>query len=415
MLLNQIWQSANFVSKALFLVALTPLMLAKWGAEQYGLFALASSLLVSMALLDGGVRALTRIRMAEALKAGDDRALSRAFAEGMLTFTSVATVASISGVALVLSGLPSIWLHLPAGGSLVLAVTMVTTAIFLVTFLGLEPLAARGHLSTMKAANTWGSVAALPICGAAVWLGGSVLLTLVLYSLCSILPNLIVAFRHGIHRLFPWRDRDIYSLRAIAGTLRSGIWYYLTTVSLIIKTHALTFVVSAMAGTAEAGLFYILLRVTEIIGNVGATASETSLASLASAPDKATRFRSFKHSWQYVSVFCLHGAIALGFLGEHMLKLWLPGDHQIVAGLGLAMAVFGLAGAVSRVVVNAAMGLAMVKPAAMGNLVEAAADVVLAVVGYHLAGLPGLFVGASLGLVAMLPSAVRVAARCGES
>ncbi len=414
LLLNQLWQSANFVSKALFLLLLTPLMLAKWGAEQYGLFALASSLLVSMALLDGGVRALTRIRMAEAIKAGDDAGFRRAFGEGLATFASVAAAASIAGVAFIWTGLPGKWLHLPPGGPFTLAVAAVMTAIFLTTYLAIEPLAARGNLSTMKAANTWGALAALPTCWLAVRFGAGVLVTVTLYSLCTIVPNLVVVLRHGILKMFPWREKALFSPRTIFATLRAGIWYYLTTVSLIVKTHALTFVVAALAGPAEAGLFYILIRITEVIGNVGATASETSLASLASAPDKAERSRRFRQSWLYVSVFCLHGAITLVLLGEPLLRLWLSGERGIAAGIGAAMAVFGLAGAASRVVVNASMGLDAVKLAAQGNLAEALCDVALAAAGYRIAGLPGLFVGASLGLFAMLPAALRVAQRCGD-
>jgi O-antigen/teichoic acid export membrane protein len=193
------------------------------------------------------------------------------------------------------------------------------------------------------------------------------------------------------------------------------MWFYLTTVSLIIKGHALTFVVSALAGVEEAGLFYIVLRLTEIIGNVGATASETSLASLATAPTPEERAARFRQSWLYVSVFCLQGAIVLSLLGEPLLHLWLPHDHQIVAGLGVAMAIFGLAGAVSRVTVNASMGLGVVKTAAMANLTEALLDVGLATVGYRMGGLPGLLIGGSVGLVAMLPALNRVARLCGES
>ncbi len=79
------------------------------------------------------------------------------------------------------------------------------------------------------------------------------------------------------------------------------------------------------------------------------------------------------------------------------------------------MAIFGLAGAVSRVAVNASMGLGSVKGAAIGNLVEAGVDVLLATAGYYAAGLPGALIGGSLGLAAMLPAAGRIASLCGTS
>ena len=37
LLWNQIWQGANFASKAGFLLLMTPFMLKRWGADGYGL------------------------------------------------------------------------------------------------------------------------------------------------------------------------------------------------------------------------------------------------------------------------------------------------------------------------------------------------------------------------------------------
>lgn len=413
--LNQLWQSANFVSKAAFLVILTPLMLRLWGKDYYGLFALSSSLLVSMALLDGGVTSLTRLRLAEALKSGDRELFRRAYSEGLLTFSSVVAVA-VGGIAVLGSlGLLSRWLNLPEGGDVVLVVTALLTGIFMISVLLMQPLAAEGKLSVLKAANTWGALAAIPVVAGALFLGASVLQVTVVYSLCQIVPNVVVAWRSGILALKPWALFRDAGVAAIFRTLRSGVWFYLTTVALMGKTHVLTFVVSAIAGPAEAGIFYILLRLTEIVGNVGATASETSLASLAVARSEKERAASFRHCWLYVGIFCLHGAVALSLLGDRIIHFWLSGAEILPNGTGAAMALFGLAGAFSRVVVNAAMGLSLVKPAAIANLAEAGCNIVLAVVGYRLGGLCGLFIGGSAGIVFLLFPGGRIARLCGMS
>jgi O-antigen/teichoic acid export membrane protein len=413
--LNQLWQSANFVSKAAFLVILTPLMLRVWGKEYYGLFALSSSLLVSMALLDGGVTSLTRLRLAEALKSGDRELFRGAYSEGLLTFASVVAVA-VGGIAVLGSlGLLSRWLNLPAGGDFVLVITALLTGIFMISVLIMQPLAAEGKLSALKAANTWGALVAIPVVAGALLVGASVLQVMVVYSLCQIVPNLIVAWRSGILALKPWSLFWNAGVTAIFRTLRSGVWFYLTTVALMGKTHVLTFVVSAIAGPAEAGIFYILLRLTEIVGNVGATASETSLASLAVAPSEKERAASFRHSWLYVGIFCLHGAVALSLLGDRIIHFWLSGAEILPNGTGAAMALFGLAGAFSRVVVNAAMGLSLVKPAAIANLAEAGCNIVLAVVGYRIGGLCGLFIGGSVGIVFLLFPGRQIARLCGQS
>ena len=414
LLWNQIWQGANFVSKALFLLLLTPLMLKHWGGDGFGLFGLSSSLLVSMALTDGGVRSLTRLRLAEALRRSDDAAFRRALGEGLFTFAAVLLLVILAAAGLALSGWMQAVLKLPPGGALVLVATAVLTGASMTSLLALEPLAARGRLSAIKAANTWGALLAIPICGAALWFGGSVLLIVVLYSSCMIVPNLVLIQRAGIGPLLPvWTDFT-HSPGVIFRTLRSGIWYYATTIAWVIKTHGLTFVVSALAGPAEAGIFYFMLRLTEILSSLGSTASETSLASLASTEIAAERRQKLDHCWRYVALFCLPGALIFAFQGPWLLRLWFV--HQNFRwSAGLGMAAFGLAGAFSRVAVNASMGLGLVEMAAISNLGEAAVNVCCAVIGYHLAGLPGVLLGGSLGVLIMLRPAKGIAARCGQS
>lgn len=414
LLWNQIWQSANFASKALFLLLLTPLMLKRWGPDGFGLFGLSSSLLVSMALTDGGVRSLTRLRLAEALRNSDEAEFRRALGEGIFTFATILSFVILAAIGLAVSGWMQTILKLPDGGSLVLVTTVILTGGTLTTFLALEPLAARGKLSAVKAANTWGAVTAIPVCGVAAWMNGSVLIVVILYSLCMIIPNLILIIKAGIPSLLPPWKESCYTPAVIIRTLRSGVWYYATTIALVVKTHALTFVVSALAGPAEAGIFYFMLRLTETIGNLGATASETSLASLASTESAAERRTKFNHCWLYVALFCLPGALIFCFQGNWLLHLWFA--HQSFVWMaGLGMAIFGLAGAFSRVVVNASMGLRLIKMAALYNLAEATINVIFAVIGYKLAGLPGVLLGGCLGVLVMLLPARNIAALCGES
>lgn len=415
LLRNQIWQSANFLSKALFLVLLTPLMLWRWGADQYGLFALASSLLVSMALLDGGVRNLTRLRLVAAEKSGDDEEYRRSFAFGVLTFGAVVLLAVGVVAALAAAGWLRTWFNLPPNGPMVLVVTVALTGIMMLSIFGLEPMAARGNLSSMKAANTWGALVAIPAVAGAVWVGATVLHVVVLYSFCLIAPNIVYMARDGVFALQPWRYLSRFTPRVFLSTLRDGMWFYLTTVALVFKTHALTFVVAALAGPAEAGIFYILLRFTEIIGTVGATASETSLAELAAARSDAGRGKSFRHGWAYVALFSLYGAAALALLGDKALDLWLSDHYVLPEGTMIAMSIFGLGGAFSRMVVNSSMGLGIVRGAAVSNLAEAAVDVGLAAVGFHLAGLAGLFLGGSVGVICLLWQAGRVSAGCDRN
>ena len=413
MLSNQLWQSLNFGSKAAFLLLLTPMMISRWGSIRYGLFALASSLLVSMALLDGGIRSLTRIEMAAAWKRGDTESLRRIYTEGILTFASVSLVAVAVSEALSLNGCLSTWFHLPPGGSSVLVLTVLCTAILMTSILALEPLAAKGNLSTLKAANTWGAVSAIPVCALLVFLGAGVGSVIVSYAACMTLPNLLVAWWKGLFALLPWGELKGFRPATALRTLHRGFWYYLTTVSLIGKTHALTFLVSTIGGPAEAGIFYILLRFSEIISNVASTSSETSLAALTADTDEEERHNDFLQSWLHVALFSITGALMFLFLTSQLLGLWLHGALSVPPHVGLGLALFGLSGAFSRVVVNTSMGLNLTRLGALAGFAEALIGMIGAFVGYRMGGLSGLLLGGSMGFLCLLPITSLLSQRCG--
>ena len=169
LLQNQIWQGANFVSKALFLGVLTPWMLRIWGPERYGLFALASSLFVSLALLDGGIRSLTRVRLASRNQIGSSTSPDEVLVTSLLTFALICALVGVLALAVAWQGDLSSWLNLPPGGSGVLWWSGFLTALWMATVLALEPLAAAGQLSRVKSANTCGMLLALLACSLVLW------------------------------------------------------------------------------------------------------------------------------------------------------------------------------------------------------------------------------------------------------
>jgi len=412
---NQVWQGLNFFSKAAFLAVLTPLMVKTWGREGYGMFALASSLLVSMAILDCGVRSLTRLRLCEALARDDGEEFERALCRGIASFGGVALLAFLAAAGIALAGGWSRWLKLPPEGDFLIAMTVGLTGVFMASVLFLEPLAARGRISVVKAANTIGALAAIPVVGLLVWRGGSVTAAVAVYFGCLTLPNVILFLMKELGTDRFWRTwRDI-TLRQLLGTLRSGGWFYATTLALIGKTHALTFVVSAVEGPAAAGTFYILLRITELVGNVGSTSSDTSLASLAGEPQVEARAENFRHAYLYTLIFTLYGALVIGFLTPMALGKWVPREAvSLPFGVAWAMAGFGLAGAFSKTVVNASMGTGLIRLGALGNLAEAAGVVGLGWGLQRWLGLDGLFLGGVLAVAALLPAARRLAHNLGQ-
>jgi O-antigen/teichoic acid export membrane protein len=416
LLSNQIWQGLNFLSKAGFLALLTPMMLEAWGRDGYGMFALASSLLVSLAVLDCGIRSLTRLRLCEALAKQDTRDFDFALCEGLASFGLVALLAFLVALALGWAGLWSRWLNLPPDGNGLITMTVGLVGIFMLSLLALEPLAADNRISALKAVNTIGALIAIPVVGLLVWLGGSVEMATFVYFLCLTLPNLYLfvtdiwlkgRFGREWRRLRWWH---------VIRTLRSGGWFYATTLALVAKSHALTFIVSAVVGPAAAGTFYILLRLTEMVGVFGATSSDTSLASLASETTPGGRAENFRQGYKYALVFCLHGALVLGFLTPMLLSRWVPEEAaNLPPGISWSMAAYGLAGAFSRIAVNAAMGTGMVRGAAIGNLIEAALVLISGFMLEPIFGLSGPFIGASIAAGAMLPTAWALSRNFGQT
>jgi O-antigen/teichoic acid export membrane protein len=416
LLWNQVWQGLNFFAKFGLLFLLTPLMLRVWGPVQYGLFALANSLLVSLAVLDFGVRSSTRLRLCEAMARGDDAACALYLRRGAQAFGLICLVAITAALTLGATGGWSWMLRLPPGGDMVMTASIFLAALFMVSSLFLEPIAAAGKLSDLKKANTAGAAAAIPVLGAWVYFGGNILGAVFFYFLCLLLANGWLFASSP----FPW-GRWLRAMgrpcsgKEIIETLHHGGWFYATTLAIVAKTHALTFLVSSILGPAAAGLFYIFLRISESVAVLGVTSSDTNLASLASAADAPERARRFRQSYLYAALFCLHGCVGLAFLTGPFLHLWLPGTEGIPRGIGAALAVFGLGGAFSRFVVNSAMGLGEVRTAAVGNLLEATLVLFGTPLLISMGGLRAVFLGGGCAALALLPAAFRLALKMEQN
>ena len=350
-------------------------MIRLWGAEKYGLFALSSSLFVSLALLDGGVRSLTRVRLAPLLAEGKTEDAMRTLIHGLLAFMIVCGFALLIALGLCANDFLSHILHLPPGGQTVLLISGILTSFWMTSLL------------------------ALPACSVCLFLGAGPLITMGAMILCLIIPNLLLLFRN-----LPRKSLHLWSksfpIREALTTLVHGFPYYLTTIALIGKTHGLTFLISAMAGPAEAGIFYILLRLSETLSNVASTSSETSVATLAFDTTRSQRILLFRQSWTWVLLFSLHGALALTLIAPTLWNWWLPSFSSPPPMVWPALALFGWMGGWSQMTTNSSMGLGLIQSAAVVCLTEAVLTIVLAYLGFLHGGFAGLFFGGAMaGLV----------------
>jgi hypothetical protein len=363
---NQVWHGLNFLSKALFLGVLTPYLLLHWGAERYGMYALASSLVVVLAAMDGGIRDATRLALCHADVQQDGEAFRLALRKGVMSFLLI--VALVVMVAWGLAGWQvfSKLLHLPPEGDRLIVVTILLTGLSMTSVLLLEPLAARNELSVIKKINTFAALAAIPAVGLCVWLGGGPLRAIMVYFLCQVISNLWVWYRSGLVHEMSWRG---LKWADYLSTYQSGRWLYLSSLVWLIRNHAVSFVVAAVTGPVEAGVFYILLRFSEVISTMGAASCETLLASLRGAQSTEERLHNFQHTFSYWLLFCGFFTVTIGSLGQPMAAFFF--HHQLAVNQRdmLTAAGFGFVSAFSLLLFWSGFGLNVIRPLALWNLV----------------------------------------------
>jgi ADP-heptose:LPS heptosyltransferase len=363
--LNHVWESLNAGAKILFFAVVTPIMLAAWGKEQFGLFAVANSCVALMGFLDLGLRMSTRVgltnpRLAETAKVQLHARNFAAFA--------LAALAGVGAVGLLaLTGCWHRWLNLLPSGDVVIAVTAALTAVTMGLQLLAERIAAAGRLSRIKAALFIANLLAFVIVIALLNDGASVTTVTTAYFAALTLPLFFLLPRANLHlanfarALVRLRSPDILS------ALRGGGWINLLTAAWFFQSYGLVFLISWLSGPAAAGTFFLFLKMAELLGVLGASASEPTIVALAGAPTSLDRHRHFAASYKSAIALCLTGAVGYTFFCSDLFRIWLHQslDHSYS---GLLIGLFGVATGFSRMVTAASVGLGKSRTGALGLL-----------------------------------------------
>ena len=408
--LNHVWESLNAGAKILFFALITPMMLSAWGTERFGLFALANSCVALMACLDLGLRMVTRVgltnpQFSETTKLRLHALNFVAFAIGAgAAVTVVAVLAAI--------GCWHRWLHLPQSGDLVIALTALLTVAMMSLQLLVEPIAAAGHLSRIKAALFVGNLFAFGIVVALLHRGASVATVTAAYLTALGLPLLfLLANAHLQPRKFL---RAAFQLRPheIVCTLRAGGWINLITTSWVFQSYALVLLISWMMGPAAAGAFFLFLKLADALSVLGASASEPTIAALAGTPTVLERHRSFAIGYKSAIALCATGAVGYSFFCNDLFRIWLHRslDHSYS---GLLIGLFGVATGFNRMVASSSIGLGKPRPAALGLLAGTAFLVIVVTLLHGRGGLEMILAAACLGALFLLPAAVIIARELG--
>lgn len=410
--LNHVWESLNAGAKIVFFAVVTPLMIARWGEDRFGLFAVANSVVALMAIVDLGLRTLTRVGLTNPRFSAAEKV--RLHALNVAAFSIAAAIAIAVVVVLAATECWHRWLNLPPSGDFIIAVTAVMTAATMCLQLMLERIAAAGHLSRIKAALFVGNIIAFGIVILLLTRGATVTTVTSAYFAALGLPLLFLL--PGAH--LQWRDfaRAFGNLqgREIVGAIKSGGWINLITASWIFQSYGLVLLVAWTLGPAAAGTFFLFLKLSELLSVLGASASEPTIAALAGAPTALDRHRNFATGYKSAIALCFTGAVGYTFFCGDLFGIWLhrPLDHSYT---GLLIGLFGVMAGFTRMVTATSLGLAKPRPVAIGFF---AGSVLLAGAIILLGGkaAPETILGiASVSALLLLPSARQIAHDLGST
>jgi len=408
--LNHVWESLNTAAKILFFVVVTPLMLASWDKERFGLFALANSSVALMVVFDLGLRALTRVALSNNSITQEEKV--RRYAANIAAFVLASTSALSLIFLLALNGCWGRWLHLPVGGDFVMVAAPAIAACTMLLQLLVEPVAAEGFLSRIKANLFVGNLIAFGIVLAALRIGASVAVVTVLYLGTLALPLLFLLPAAHVQTGIFGRPMTGLKLEDILSAFRLGSWNNVLNLAWLLQGYGLLFLISILIDPVQAGIFFLYLKLTEMLSVLGASTTEPTIAALASASTSAQRRRRFNAAYKSAAALCLTGAVAYTFFCSDLLRLWL-GRSLDNPFTGLLIALFGLSAAFTRMVTAACIGLDRPRPAAIGALAGALVTTAGVSALYHRVGTEGvLLIGAGSGLF-LVPAAVAIARTMG--
>jgi ADP-heptose:LPS heptosyltransferase len=410
-LLNHIWESLNCGAKILFFAIATPLMLSAWGAERFGLFAVANSCIGVMAIIDLGLRTSTRVGLANPELLEKERIRLHVLHVAAFSIASAGTISIVA--VLSLAGYWHRWLQLPPTGDLIVVMATTFTAATMWLQLLLERIAAAGRLSRIKVALCLGNLLAFVLVIAALKAEASVATVTAAYFAAMAFPLLLLLPHADLHpRLFVHALAQFRPCQ-ILDALHVGRWINVITASWVFQSYGLVFLISWVLGPAAAGTFFLYLKLSELLSVLGASTSEPTIAALAGASSAFDRRRHFATGYRSTIALCLTGALGYIFFSGDLFRIWLhrPLDNT---STGFLIGIFGVAAGFSRMVSASSVGLAKPRPAALG-LLAGAVTIAAYIIAVRSRSSPESILAITAGAALFLLPATGIIARDFES
>ena len=228
-------------------------MLARWGGERFGLFAVANSCIGLMVFFDCGLRTLTRDGLSNQELPEAEKLRLHARHVGAFV------LAAGSGLTIILflarAGDWSGWLNLPAGGDLLIGATAGLAALTMVLQLLLERIAAAGRLSKIKAALFAGNLLGFGFLPRRPALGPGVVPATIGYFAALAFPLLFLLPSAEIFSRSA-SLRSLGKLRRERRLLRPGAWINVITGSWLLQNDGLVFLISWVSSPVKAANFF---------------------------------------------------------------------------------------------------------------------------------------------------------------
>jgi ADP-heptose:LPS heptosyltransferase len=408
---NHLWESLNAVAKILLFAIVTPLMLASWGKERFGLFAVANSCLGLMVFFDGGLRTLTRVGLSNQELPETEKV--RLHARNVAAFVLAAGFGLTIILLLAWNRRWSSWLHLPEGGDLLTAATSLLAAITMLLQLSLERIAAAGQLSKIKAALFAGNILGFGFLFSALQFGAGVVNATIGYFVALALPLLFLlpsaqvfssTFFFALVRLRP---------PEIAAAFRPGAWINVITGSWLLQSYGLVFFISWVSSPAEAGRFFLFLKLSELLSALGASASEPTIAAIAGGQSTDQQRKRLATAYRSAVALCLAGTAGYAFFCGDLFRLWL--GLLVHPFLGLLIGLAGASSAFGRMITAASLGLNRPRPAALGALSGALLMIVAVAFGYRSGGAVLIFGLSAVAGLFFAPAGLIVSRQLGAT
>lgn len=401
---NLVSTYATTVVLAVVGIVTTPILARELGKEGYGIWVLVGSFALYLELLEFGFGKATPKFVAEYTARGDARGVRATIATSFWILAGLGALAVVVGV-VVAAVFPSLFgvsdgLVTPARVLIVLILVDLAISIPADTFGGVLAGLQRFYLINV-------TLVVVAIAQAVAWTivllsgGGLVALGIVTValSLCGQLARFLLARRHvPAMSIAPQRVDRLLARRFTS----FSVWFFVLDLSKVAMIRLDTVVVGLSVGVAAAGVYAVGQRLTLALEQLVEPLTKAFFphsSALAAGEDREGLRRSLLVGTRLSLAIAAPLALALAFLADPLLDLWLGSGFEEAATVVVLLAAAVTISAVTRTGLLMLQGVGHVRVPALFMAGEALLNLTLSVILAQTMGLAGVALGTLIAVV----------------